>query len=194
MTEDKHSQRPSIPAELKRRVLIEAGHRCIIPTCRETEIDLHHIIPWEECREHVFENLVALCPNCHRRAHKEEIDRKSLRLYKNNLSNIFDHGIIKSGIVNLNRSNGILHLLTVAGNIQITTSGWTLPVDKLTLKITNGGNYATAWNGFKSLPFTSGVMLTANGTDVIELNNYNGDVYFQVVSTPISRWKPCGPE
>lgn len=82
MTENSRLQRSPIPAELYRRVLVEAGHRCAIPTCRETQIDIHHIIPWEKCKEHAFENLIALCPNCHRRAHSGEIDKKSLRLYK----------------------------------------------------------------------------------------------------------------
>ena len=83
--------RPSIPAELRRRVLVEAGHRCAIPTCRHIEVDVHHIIPWEKCQKHEYENLIALCPNCHRRAHKNnEIDRKSLRLYKFNLRMIHD--------------------------------------------------------------------------------------------------------
>ena len=77
--------RPAIPAELRRRVLVEAGHRCAIPTCRHIEVDVHHIIPWETCKIHEYENLIALCPNCHRRADRGEIDRKSLRLYKANL-------------------------------------------------------------------------------------------------------------
>jgi HNH endonuclease len=77
--------RPAIPADLKRRVLIEAGHRCSIPTCRIMEIDLHHIIPWEKCLEHRYENLIALCPNCHRKAHDDTIDKKALRIYKANL-------------------------------------------------------------------------------------------------------------
>ncbi|MEP6935940.1 MAG: DUF3298 domain-containing protein [Nitrospirota bacterium] len=63
-------------------MLVEAGHRCSIPHCNSTEIDVHHIVPWEICHEHSPENLIALCPNCHRRAHKEEIDRKALILYK----------------------------------------------------------------------------------------------------------------
>lgn len=79
------TERPSIPAELRRRVLIEAGHRCSIPTCRHLDVDVHHIVPWGERREHAYENLIALCPNCHRRAEKGEIDRKSLRIYKANL-------------------------------------------------------------------------------------------------------------
>ena len=80
------SERPPIPAGIKRKVLVEAGHRCAIPTCRHIDVDVHHIIPWSTCKKHEYENLIALCPNCHRRAHKNnEIDRKSLRLYKANL-------------------------------------------------------------------------------------------------------------
>ena len=74
--------RPAIPADLKRKVLVETGHRCAIPHCSSTEIDVHHIIPWETCQEHSPENLIVLCPNCHRRAGKGEIDRKSLIMYK----------------------------------------------------------------------------------------------------------------
>lgn len=84
------TERPIIPSELRRKVLVEAGHRCAIPTCRNIDVDIHHIISWEVCKEHKYENLIALCPNCHRRAHKEEIDRKSLRLYKNNLRFLYD--------------------------------------------------------------------------------------------------------
>jgi hypothetical protein len=78
--------RDAIPAEMRRAVLCEAGHRCAIATCRHPEVDIHHIIPWEACRTHDFENLLALCPNCHRRADAGEIDRKSLRIYKSRLS------------------------------------------------------------------------------------------------------------
>jgi hypothetical protein len=80
-----NDDRPPVPAEIRRRVLVEAGHRCAIPTCRHMDIDVHHIIPWETCKTHEYENLIALCPNCHRRADKEEIDRKALRMYKANL-------------------------------------------------------------------------------------------------------------
>jgi len=83
-------ERPPIPADLKRKILVEAGHRCAIPTCRSLDVDLHHIIPWETCKEHTYDNLIAICPNCHRRAHKNEIDKKSLRLYKNNLRFLYD--------------------------------------------------------------------------------------------------------
>lgn len=81
--------RPAIPAELRRQVLVEAGHRCAIHTCRHPAVDIHHIEPWVTCREHRFENLIALCPNCHRRADAGEIDRKSLSMYKARLAAAF---------------------------------------------------------------------------------------------------------
>ena len=77
--------RPKIPAELKRRVLCEAGHRCAIHSCRQIEVEIHHIVPWSKCREHKYENLIALCPNCHKMAERDRIDRKALRIYKANL-------------------------------------------------------------------------------------------------------------
>ncbi len=78
--------RPSIPRELRRRVLVEAGHRCAIPTCRTTTTEIAHIVPWATCRTHEFENLIALCPTCHTRYDAGEIDRKSMRIYKANLA------------------------------------------------------------------------------------------------------------
>lgn len=70
-------------------MLLEAGHRCAIHTCRHVDVDVHHIVPWAQCGEHQFENLIALCPNCHRRAERGDIDRKSLRLYKARLAAAF---------------------------------------------------------------------------------------------------------
>ena len=84
------NNRPTISADLKRRILVEAGYRCAIPTCRHIDTEIHHIVPWEKCKKHEYDNLIALCPNCHKRADEEEIDRKSLRLYKENLRFIHD--------------------------------------------------------------------------------------------------------
>lgn|GEM_PF-782546 len=98
--------RPTIPAEIKRAVLVEAGHRCAIPRCGQTELDIHHIIPWETCQAHEYQNLIALCPICHRRAHNGEIDRKSLQQYKENLATKFyknDSGSFEAEVVEIRR-------------------------------------------------------------------------------------------
>ncbi len=79
------AKRPPIPAELERAVLVECGHRCAIPTCRQVPVELAHITPWSKCKDHTFDNLIALCPTCHTRYDRGEIDRKSMHIYKLNL-------------------------------------------------------------------------------------------------------------
>lgn len=72
--------------DIKRAVLVEAGHRCAIPTCRATTTEIAHIVPWADTQDNSFENLIALCPNCHTRFdQKKEIDRQSIKMYKHNL-------------------------------------------------------------------------------------------------------------
>ncbi|MEU3189179.1 HNH endonuclease signature motif containing protein [Streptomyces sp. NPDC006992] len=78
--------RPAIPARLKRRVLMEAGHRCAIPTCRTVPVELAHVTPYAEVKDHTFENLIALCPTCHTRYDRGDIDRLSMKGYKANLA------------------------------------------------------------------------------------------------------------
>lgn len=79
-------ERPPIPIAIERAVKIEAGHRCAIPTCRYNRVEIAHIVPWSETKEHLFENLIALCPNCHDLYDKDKkIDRKSMQIYKANL-------------------------------------------------------------------------------------------------------------
>jgi hypothetical protein len=78
--------RPDIPRPLEREVLLEAGHRCAIPTCRTVPVEIAHIIPWSKVQEHAFDNLIALCPTCHRRYDRGDIDRQSMLQYKVNLS------------------------------------------------------------------------------------------------------------
>lgn len=82
--------RESIPEALKRRVLVEAGHRCAIPTCRNPVTEIAHIVPYHEVQKHEYENLIALCPTCHARADRGEIDRKALRMYKRILQRLTD--------------------------------------------------------------------------------------------------------
>jgi hypothetical protein len=78
--------RPDIPAQMRRDVLVEAGHRCAIPQCRQVPVELAHIVPWSTVKEHTFDNLIALCPTCHTRFDRGEIDRKAMLQYKANLS------------------------------------------------------------------------------------------------------------
>lgn len=67
-------------------VLVEAGYRCAIPTCRHPTTEIAHIVPESQSHDDSFENLIALCPDCCTRYdQKKEIDRQSIRMYKRNL-------------------------------------------------------------------------------------------------------------
>jgi len=77
--------RPAIPAHIRRAVLVEAGHRCAIPSCRDTTTEIHHITPWATVKTHEPANLIALCPTCHTRSEKGDIDKKALLIYKQKL-------------------------------------------------------------------------------------------------------------
>lgn len=79
------SDRPSIPAEVKRRILIEAGYRCAIPTCRFPITENAHIVSWAKSEDHSYENLIALCPNCHTLYDSGKIDRAAIIAYKKKL-------------------------------------------------------------------------------------------------------------
>jgi hypothetical protein len=67
-------------------LLIETGYRCAIPHCRETDIQIHHIEGYAVEPKHTFNDLVALCANCHQRVTSGKIDKRAIRQIKANLS------------------------------------------------------------------------------------------------------------
>jgi len=112
---------------MRRDVLIESGYRCAIPHCRETTLDIHHIVDYAKVQEHSFDNLVALCPNCHRRATNGEIDRKAMLQIKANLS-ILSHryGELERRYINRQASMG-----PVAGSLTMLSGGLELLMSNL---------------------------------------------------------------
>jgi HNH endonuclease len=75
------SEQRYIPAALADLLLEQSGHRCTI--CNEPSYDFHHIDHMENEGKTEYDNLIVLCPNCHRRVHKENIpDPQQLRHYK----------------------------------------------------------------------------------------------------------------
>ncbi len=79
------NKRPKIPAETKRRILIEAGYRCAVPTCRFPIAENAHIVSWANSKDHSYENLVALCPNCHTMYDQGKIAQAAIIAYKKKL-------------------------------------------------------------------------------------------------------------
>ena len=77
--------RPKIPAEIKRRILMESGYRCAVPTCRFPITEHAHIESWSKTKNYNYENMIALCPNCHTLYDSKKIDKKALIAYKRKL-------------------------------------------------------------------------------------------------------------
>ena len=83
------ADRPDVPTDLKRRLMIEAGYRCAIPMCGQVApLQIDHIVPWATVKRHDFENMIILCANCHNRKGNRhgQIDRQALRRIKANLA------------------------------------------------------------------------------------------------------------
>lgn len=76
------NNRTKVPRPLARQLFVEAGHRCAIPTCRATPLEIAHIVPWRRVKRHEFRNMIVLCPNCHTRFDRGDIDRQAMLQYK----------------------------------------------------------------------------------------------------------------
>lgn len=151
------NNRPDIPLELRRRILVEAGHRCAIPTCRFPTTEIAHIEPWAKVQEHTYGNLIALCPNDHTRADKGEIDRKSLKIYKRILQRLTDkYEKFELNILDeLRREKSVI----IAGNMQLLIKNL---IDESLVQLSSGGVIA------EGIPINIQVVLTKKGKIFID--------------------------
>ncbi|EAD8855613.1 HNH endonuclease, partial [Listeria monocytogenes] len=65
--------RENITENVKRRLYTESMGRCMNPNCQRELlqgsgdiIEKAHIIPYCKTSDNSFENLIVLCPNCHK--------------------------------------------------------------------------------------------------------------------------------
>jgi hypothetical protein len=73
--------RISIPANLRREILIEANYRCAVPRCMTAiAIDVHHID--ENAANNDPSNLIVLCPTCHAAFHRKVYPAEAIRFWK----------------------------------------------------------------------------------------------------------------
>ena len=77
------NNRKPIPDDIRRQVLIEAGYRCGVPTCRNIlAIDLHHMEEVSEGGSNDPSNLLALCPTCHALYHRGTYSKEAIYAWK----------------------------------------------------------------------------------------------------------------
>ena len=114
------SKRTAIPEDIRRGVLIEAGYRCAVPTCRALLVlDLHHLIPVRDGGENAAGNLLALCPTCHAMHERGKIDSEAIRAWKAmlvSLSAAFDRDAIDSLLLLRDLKNHGHESLAVSGD------------------------------------------------------------------------------
>jgi hypothetical protein len=75
----------AIPKITRDQLLVEAMHRCCRYHRDSPEVDIHHIKPRSESGTDDPDNLIVLCPTCHREAHRCGWNAQQLRLYSHML-------------------------------------------------------------------------------------------------------------
>ena len=128
------AKRSTLPRPLDRAVKVEAGHRCAIPTCRQHPIEVAHIDPRKpDGSNDGFENLIALCANCHTRYDKGEIDRAAMTQYKANLSVLNNrYGDLERRVLQVFAENPAASTIMLLGGLDLLL--WYLLSDGLLAK------------------------------------------------------------
>lgn len=74
------------PIVIRRTLLVESRYRCAV--CEEvTPIDFHHIIEFSRIKHYDPQQMLALCPTCHRMCGLGQIDQKAQWEIKRRLTN-----------------------------------------------------------------------------------------------------------
>lgn len=76
--EGKYTKVPPLPQGDKDRLIVKVGNKCEV--CPQTySLDVHHITPRSEGGSNKENNLIVVCPTCHRAAHSGGIPKSRLQ-------------------------------------------------------------------------------------------------------------------
>ncbi len=150
--------RQQISSDIRRQILHESGYRCANPTCRMVlAINIHHLDPVSKGGANTFDNLIALCPNCHALHHQSIIPHESLRTWKIlllSLNEAFDRKAIDV-LLTLRKILKITlrgeGMLEIAGLISSDLVKWQQShADVFDIKLSNKGSiFVEAWSSGK---------------------------------------------
>jgi hypothetical protein len=153
--------RPDIPAPLRREVLVEAGHRCAIPVCRQTPVEIAHIEPWAKVQKHEFHNLIPLCPTRHARYDGGDIDRLAMKQYKANLSVVsLRYGDLERRVLEIAAQNPNMEGISLPGGQDLHL--WYLMRDGLLEKAPLGARIEVM-----GIPARESYLITKAGRDFV---------------------------
>lgn len=124
-----NQNRPSVPSEVKRQLRKEAGYGCC--KCGFPIFDYQHIIEYSVEQHFRPEDMMLLCPNCHREATLGVMNEKEQRYYKLNPYNV------KRGYVDGQLFVKQQGLVISTGSVELANDGFLLAVDKEPLLVIN---------------------------------------------------------
>lgn len=61
------------------KIIKRAGLKCSMCNWDETSLDIHHIVERKNGGTNDMNNLIAVCPNCHRKAHEKKYTKEQLK-------------------------------------------------------------------------------------------------------------------
>jgi len=146
--------REAIPADLKRRVRQRCGFGCVI--CGSPIWDYDHIEEYATVKEHTYENLVLLCPTCHRKKTNGLIAKESILTAIENVDN--------RSRTSADEIPPQFYTLDIGSNIVQTFAGLAFTIYE----------FGALWIIFKEYPMINAVLMDKNGEKAIEIaeNNY----------------------
>jgi len=146
--------REPIPDDLKRKVRQQCGFGCVI--CGSPIYDYDHIEEYATVQKHTFENLVLLCPTCHRKKTNGLITKDTVRTARENPSSQF-----RTSSDNLPIQP---YSLNIGGNVINTINGLVFNICEFGWMVIRFSNY----------PLIYAEILDENGERAVEIreNNY----------------------
>jgi hypothetical protein len=162
--------RKTIPLDVKRQLLHDAGYVCSNPSCRTPYPEIHHLQPIVEGGSNDEANLLALCPTCHSNHHAGRIPIASLMVWKHRLLELnaaYDKAGVEALLL-LHHANGLTlsgdGLLRIAGliasglaKVHVLTDGAKTGLgSQVRVDLTvRGRAYVDAWIAGQSLSFAT---------------------------------------
>lgn len=119
------TERPAIPAALKRQLMIDSGWKCSVPLCGTTSaLEIDHIEEWAKVGEHKYENLIVLCPTHHAMkksgSNPRDVNALALRAIKQNQTEVAGrYGDVERRVLEFFLRNPGLRIVFLPGDFDI---------------------------------------------------------------------------
>jgi len=154
-------EKRNIPRPIKRSLIEEAGGKCANPGCSNTTIEFHHIKHWAVFKAHNAEDMIAICPTCHRASHGGplSISDETLRDWKRlKGSREFHRDVLCV--------EPAPRLALLTGSLKLTTN----TTDLITFRLSNNNTLAFRVEG-REIMLLRSTLLDLSGVEVLHIED-----------------------